>query len=104
MADGIALLMRHTLTCIRGSNPLLSDRQTKIYSHTHLWCHIFFSIQTFIYFFLTFKSFVKFDHPVCQTLTQSILPPISRNQSFAFIFYDGTEGVRATFHQKEMYF
>ena len=25
MADGIALLMRHTLLCIRGSNPLLSD-------------------------------------------------------------------------------
>ena len=24
VADGIALLMRHTLTCIRGSNPLLS--------------------------------------------------------------------------------
>ena len=27
VADGIALLMRHTLTCIRGSNPLLSVKQ-----------------------------------------------------------------------------
>lgn len=31
VADGIALLMRHTLTCIRGSNPLLSVQKIQVF-------------------------------------------------------------------------